>query len=227
MIASRIVSAAAIAIAMTGAATAADLPDIVFEEPVPLPEPSRFDWSGFYFGGHAGVLAGSVDPNIDGQKSIYENAFTGGVHAGVATMITPMFVLGLEGDIDATTYDETRSYGGEAINARIDWTGSARGRIGIAFDQFPFMHSVQPYLTGGIAFARMRAQTPGYTDAANHTGYTVGGGVEAAITSKFVVRAEYLFTEYSNELYALGPALGNVDMNARTNVVRGGVSYYF
>jgi len=212
---------------MTTAASAADLPDVVFAEPVPLPEPTRFDWSGVYVGGHAGVTAASVDPGYAGQKALYENAFTGGIHAGVSTMITPMFVVGLEADLDATTFDETRSYGGQSINGRIDWTGSARGRIGVAFGQFPMLASVQPYLTGGIAFARMRAQTPGYTDAANHTGYTVGGGVEAAVTPNVVVRAEYLFTEYSNELYALGPTVGTIDMDARTNVVRGGVSYFF
>lgn len=211
---------------MTGSAFAADLPDIVFEEPVPLPEPARFDWSGFYFGGHAGVVAGSVDPALPG-KAIYENAFAGGAHVGVSTMLTPMFVLGLEGDIDATTFDQTRDYGGNSVNARIDWTGSARGRVGVAFGQFAMINGIQAYATGGVAFARIRAQTPGFTDAANHTGYTVGGGVEAAITQNISARVEYLYTEYSNELYALGPNVGTVEMDARSNVVRGGISYYF
>ncbi|MEW5422404.1 porin family protein [Amorphus sp. 3PC139-8] len=211
---------------MTGSAVAADLPDIVFEEPVPLPEPSRFDWSGFYFGGHAGVMAGSVDPALPG-KPIYENAFVGGAHVGVSAMLTPMFVIGLEGDIDMSNYDQTRDYGGNPVNGRIDWTGSARGRVGAAFGQFWIADNIQAYATAGVAFARIRAQTPGYTDAANHTGYTVGGGVEAAITKNVSARVEYLFTEYSNELYALGPSVGTVEMDARTNVVRGGISYYF
>lgn len=232
MIASRIVSATVIAVAMTSAATAADLPDIVFEEPVPLPDPSRFDWSGFYFGGHAGVIANSVDPGFVGQKSMYENAFIGGAHVGYTTSM-PMniygmsFVAGVEGDFDGSSYDQTRTYTYGPVNTRLDWTASIRSRMGFAFGQFMGTQSVMAYATGGAAFARMRAQTPGYVDSNTHTGWTVGGGVEAAVTNNLTVRAEYLYTSYAQELYALGPVLSNVGIEARTNVVRGGVSYYF
>lgn len=215
---------------LTTPAFAADLPDIVFEEPVPLPEPARFNWSGFYAGGHAGVVAGSVDPGIVGQKSIYENAFIGGAHVGVSAELAPMFIVGIEGDFDGSTYDETRVYGTSPVNAQMDWTASARGRFGLAFGQFvnmPGVADVQAYATGGLALAKFRAATPGYSDTNTHTGWTVGGGVEAAVTQNLTVRAEYLYTSYANELYALGPTVGDLAVEARTNVVRGGVSYYF
>jgi opacity protein-like surface antigen len=232
MIASRVVSAAVIAVAMTGAATAADLPDIVFEEPVPMPEPSRFDWTGFYFGGHAGVIANSVDPGFVGQKSMYENAFIGGAHVGYTAAI-PMsiygmsFVAGLEGDFDGSGYDQTRNYSYGPVNTSLDWTASVRSRIGVAFGQFWGTESILAYATGGTAFARIKAEVPGYVDSNTHIGWTVGGGVEAAVTRNITVRAEYMYTSYAQELYALGPVLSSVGIEARTNVVRGGVSYYF
>lgn len=232
MIASRLFSAAAIAVAMTSAASAADLPDIVFADPIPLPEPSRFDWNGIYFGGHAGVIANSVDPGFVGQKSMYENAFIGGAHIGY-TAAMPMdvygmsFVAGVEGDFDGSTYDQTRTYTYGPVNTQLDWTASVRSRIGFAFGQFWGTESVLAYATGGAAFARIKAQFPGYVDSNTHTGWTVGGGVEAAVTSNVTVRAEYLYTSYASELYNLGPTLSAVGIEARTNVVRGGVSYYF
>lgn len=231
MIASRLATAAVIALGLTGTAFAADLPEIVFEEPVPLPEPSRFDWSGFYAGINGGVIAGSVDPNIVGEKPMYENAGVYGGHIGVSASLAPMFVVGVEADLNGSTFDQSRVYPNGVINSEIDWTSSVRGRFGVAFDQFvdmPGLAGIQAYATGGVAFARMRAASALASDKATHTGWTVGGGVEAALTDNLSLRAEYLYTSYAKELYDLGPSVGTaVPIEARTNVVRAGLSYYF
>jgi opacity protein-like surface antigen len=64
-------------------------------------------------------------------------------------------------------------------------------------------------LTAGVAFADVKVTDPlqGGADSKNHTGLTVGGGLEWAATRNLSVRAEYLFTYYNDRNYALVPRL--------------------
>ena len=120
------------------------------------------------------------------------------------------------------------------ISGNIDVQGSIRGRVGYAFDR------VLLYATGGVAFAGINGSisTPFGYDSASTTrvGWTVGGGLEYAITNNWSVRAEYRYaqfghsTVYANNsfvvpgLTAVG-AFGNRTINE--NRVQVGFSYKF
>ena len=100
-------------------------------------------------------------------------------------------VFGLEGDIDWSNIRGSASAcAGTTCETRNDWLGTARGRIGYAFDRF------MPYVTGGAAFGDIKASAAGIGDA-NETkaGWTVGGGVEAAIAGPWTAKVEYLYVD--------------------------------
>ena len=54
------------------------------------------------------------------------------------------------------------------------------------------------------------------------TGWTLGGGVEAAIAGPWTAKVEYLYVDLGNG----GSVLGS-DANFRTNIVRAGLNYRF
>ena len=106
-------------------------------------------------------------------------------------------VVGVEGDVQGTDYRSAQTFGAFTATTRNQINGSARGRIGIAVDRALF------FATGGAAFAQFQNTyaapvfTGGYQNL-THTkvGYTVGGGIEYAITTQFSLRAEYRYTDY-------------------------------
>lgn len=106
-------------------------------------------------------------------------------------------VVGVEGDVQGTDYRSAQTFGAAVFTTRNQINGSARGRIGIAVDRALF------FATGGAAFAQFQNTyafptfAGGYQNL-THTriGWTVGGGMEYAITTQFSLRAEYRYTDY-------------------------------
>ena len=91
------------------------------------------------------------------------------------------------------------------VNAdtRADIQGSIRGRLGLAWDR------VLIYATGGVAFGGFSTDitvagtdffgTPVFGSGNRSTtrvGWTVGGGLQYAVTDNWSVRAEYRFTDF-------------------------------
>ena len=111
--------------------------------------------------------------------------------------------------------------GGFACQIRNDWLGTARGRIGYAFNQF------LPYFTGGLAVGNLNASIPGVGSSSNtNTGWTIGAGVEVALTRNWSVKAEYLYVDLGSfDCTGCGTAPPGVGLT--TNVVRGGVNFRF
>ena len=87
------------------------------------------------------------------------------------------------------------------VTSRVDVQGSIRARAGIAFDRALI------YATGGAAFTGITnsfsAFAPGLgfiSDSFSKTraGWTVGGGIEYAVTNNWSVRAEYRFADFGH-----------------------------
>ncbi len=162
--------------ALTGAASAADLPlrtaPPVFTPPVPI-----FTWTGAYFGINAGY-AFSNDTrfrNISSGDAVNQNAlvtnvrpasfrtsddgFTAGGQVGYNYQFGPGngIVVGVEADTSYTDLDKTGSNLATVGNAvytnrfhgGLDYLGTVRGRVGYAFQQF------MVYGTGGFAFGEV------------------------------------------------------------------------
>jgi outer membrane immunogenic protein len=186
------------AIAIAGSAFAADL------GPPPTPPPPVFTWGGLYIGGQVGYAWGSdpiVVATVFGPPNAFfndkPNGVIGGAHLGFNLQIA-QWVAGIEGTVDGTSLHGTRvSATGVTMTTREDVQGSIRARIGIALDR------VLIYGTGGAAFTNM---TNGYalgfpflggeTDTKTRTGWTVGGGLEYALTNNWSIRGEYRYSDF-------------------------------
>jgi outer membrane immunogenic protein len=226
------------AIAIAGSAFAADLP-YRGPPPVYLPPPPIFTWSGLYMGGQIGYAWGS-DPIVVASVFGGPNAFfndkpqgvIGGAHLGYNLQFA-QWVVGLEGTVDGTSVSGTRtSVTGVTMSTRTNVQGSIRGRLGVAFDR------VLIYGTGGAAFAGFKDDYaiafPLFlreSDSKTRTGWTVGGGLEYAVTNNWSIRAEYRYSDFGRSPDFPFPFIthGNVSFthHLTQNQVQGGFSYKF
>ncbi len=252
----RILMASVGAIALAGSAFAADLPSRA-PPPVYVPPAPFFTWTGIYIGGQIGYAWGTSNTNLGDNFGDYTSFSTnnsgviGGAHVGYNLQLS-QFVVGLEGDVDGSSLSKT-VYGDPLIGAgtgfgvyvpttisgNLGVQGSIRGRVGYAWDR------VLLYATGGVAFGGFNGSisTPIGYDSASTTrvGWTVGGGLEYAVTNNWSIRAEYRYTQFGHStVYAnnsFGPsgvyypllgaigAYGNRTINE--NRVQVGFSYKF
>ncbi len=220
---------AALAIAAS-TAHAADLPGRYSPAPAYNALPV-FTWTGFYAGLNAGYgwnVGDSryYDPAFrNGKRS---GGFIGGAQAGYNYQFG-MFVGGLETDLQyAAVGNKGASYGTTYYPGDSDgFFGTIRARGGVAFDR------ALVYGTGGFAYGDIggnRGYDPllGYHSGDEvNWGWTLGGGVEYAITDNFTAKVEGLYVDLdTKDNYTLGGRV-NVDRDAEFGVLRAGVNYKF
>jgi outer membrane immunogenic protein len=212
--------ACVMSVAVTSAASAADLP----RKAAPY-SPSYYapTWSGFYAGVNAGYGWASYDTSTGSDKM---KGFIGGGQLGYNWQISS-FVLGVEGDFQYSGQkrSETAVIGGITITGdeKVQWFGTARGRVGYAFD------SVMIYATGGAAWSNLKASASalGLTVSTDTTkmGWTAGGGVEWMFLPRWSVKAEYLYIDSgSTDLTVAGVTVSG---KLKDQVARLGVNYHF
>ena len=159
-------------------------------------------WSGFYVGANGGVIDAMTthtnladhdfEPFVPGkQPGLDSVGAIGGGQIGYNFQFSPRVVLGLEGDLDgiagARASGNTGAFGSEFGIQSSRWSalGTARGRIGYAFDSVPMMI----YATGGAAFGDVKNYaanvfTTGggfgqqWSKSGWRVGWTAGGGAE-------------------------------------------------
>ncbi|MTH98140.1 outer membrane protein [Roseibium sp. RKSG952] len=205
-------------------ALAADLalpaePVEVYEAPV---EPARgFDWTGFYVGGNLGWGWGNFDNYASGSGDFdrFANGVQGGGHAGYNLQITPNIVTGLEGDFQFTDMNSTKNLNGVSVKSSSDWNSSLRGRVGYAFDRF------MVYGAGGLAIADLKVKADGDEGSTTALGWTLGAGVEGAVTQNITARMEYGYQDLGSESFTLNGNRYSSDLDS--NLVRFGLSYKF
>ena len=215
-----IAAAAAATVLIASPAISADLYDPVAPVAPEVYGPTVFSWAGPYVGAQIGFGWGETRGKIKGsRRGIDTDGVIGGLYGGYNAQLTPNFVLGGEADISWSDISGDRNIGGRKYEARTDWQGTIRARAGAAFDR------ILVYGTGGVAFAgnNMKKQGRG-SEGQTHVGWTLGAGVEGAITENIVARGEYLYAGYGKEDYNKINAKG-VDLN--NSVVRAGVAYKF
>jgi outer membrane immunogenic protein len=215
----RVFVAGAALLALASSAVAADLPapQPYYKGPAYLPPPL---WSGFYLGVNGGGAFGNS--TWDTAGSINTSGGLVGGTIGYNYQIN-RFVIGVEGDIDWASISGTTTtlacpVGGKTGDS---WLSTVRGRVGYGADRF------LPYLTGGAAFGNIQATTAGLTTTSTNAGWTVGAGLEFAITPNWSAKAEYLYVNLGKFNCGLncGAAIDNVSFSA--NLFRGGVNYHF
>ncbi|MEJ6783748.1 outer membrane protein [Aminobacter sp. Piv2-1] len=224
------------------------------EEDVSSTSPSNpINWSGGYVGLHAGGGWGTVlDVNNPRASEQDIDGALGGIQAGYNYQFSNNVVFGIEADVslgdvganfDGRTVSEFNTYYTED---KIEALGTLRARLGYAADRF------MPYLTGGLAWARIdhtlgcdvdrvdvtlgcQANGGAFETSKSDTsvGWTAGGGVEFALTEKWTLKGEYLYTDLGkNKVTLIDPNRPGSPVNERNfetkfSQLRLGVNYRF
>jgi len=196
------------AIALAGSAFAADLPSRAPPPPYVPPAPI-FTWTGLYIGAQIGYAwdhdaANGFIPAADIfiPANINPDGVIGGAHVGYNLQIN-QWVIGFEGSADGTSLSGSTGLftplGSITATSRETVQGSVRVRAGIAWDR------VLIYATGGAAFTGIKNDYTAFvaplffadTDVSKtRGGWTVGGGLEYALTDNWSVRAEYRYSDF-------------------------------
>jgi len=211
-----------LAAAVAAPAMAADLPAAMPMKSLPAYVPA-YSWTGFYIGGNLGGSWGKFDfaptatDNVLGttsgafNNSVTNSSVVGGFQSGYNWEIGNL-VLGFEQDFQFTGLKQGFTLAapvgsfaaGDTFSSKVDFLSSTRGKIGWAWDRFML------YAAGGLATGVMDASATyvpgfGFTDAHKfHTGYTIGGGGEYAVTNNVSFGVEYRYLNLGKETYNLG-----------------------
>lgn len=234
-------------IGSTLAAGAADLPRRTAAPIAPIAAVPVFTWTGFYVGANVGYafdadtrattvgtpgFLGLVPAGIvPGELDTGDDGFTGGGQIGFNYQFGAL-VAGIEADLQFLDSNKSTAFTGAAVlgtqlttqaESDIDYLGTVRGRLGFAFDR------LLVYATGGLAYGDVSSragvtgvQAPAlvWTGRSSEVqfGWTVGGGIEYAVTNNLTLKAEYLY-------YDLGDQTVRTIPNAAAAAVVPGVAY--
>lgn len=212
--------------ACTTSAIAADMP--------PAMPPPRggalvpfFSWNGGYVGINAGYGFGrsSWTDNVTSVSTgtFNVNGATAGGTLGYNIDIRSV-VFGIETDLNWSGMK-----GSTATNCVANcttantWIGTARGRVGYAFDRF------LPYVTGGLAYGNLKISNDlGSSASTSRVGWTLGGGLEYAFLNNWSMKLEYLYADLGKATCDATCSGGNpFDVKFSTHLIRGGVNYRF
>ncbi|MGH6831174.1 MAG: outer membrane protein, partial [Methylocella sp.] len=90
------------------------------------------------------------------------------------------------------------------------------------------------YATGGAEFASFDTSVRGFPGfdqtSTTRTGWTIGGGIEYALTGNWSIRAEYRYADFGHFAVATPLTFGfgsSVNHHLTENAVRAGFSYKF
>jgi len=204
-----------------------------YSEPSSIYSDSSFDWSGVYAGVIAGYAKGEAQATGEVTGLTTDIGFSGALLGGTIGINHQIdsFVLGLEGDIawsGANGYSPCASNTAFSCEGNLNWLGTVRARAGMDFD------SVLVFATAGLAAAEVSANinpaAAGITNTftGTMTGWTIGAGVEAAVTDAISVKAEYSYYDLGNlQAPAQTIASDATNLSAIHHVMKIGVNYHF
>lgn len=215
------------ALLLAGQAQAADLPRRTAPVDDSYGAPSAaHSWRGFYIGLNAGYGFSSFDNNASDLFGSPNGGLIG-VTGGYNFALASNFLLGLEADFAFAGMKGSRApWAGLAGRSGVDDILTVRGRAGVTLDRALL------FVTGGFAgsnntIAVANAFTNFYGQQSKYQGgWTLGGGLEYALTGNISAKAEYLFTSVGGDHYFdFSPNV--LESSVNTSLVRGGLNYHF
>jgi outer membrane immunogenic protein len=196
----------------------------------------EINWTGFYFGLNTGYSFGHADahytaPDLSAYSiDSHPSGWSGGLQLGANYQLKNRIVFGIEGEaslVDAsdTIYDymsAANNRPNNTIKTSSDYAGTVRARLGYAVDRF------LPYLTAGVAGANAKVSaTDGSLSQSDFlVGWTVGAGIEYALTKNWSVRAEYLHVDLGRHTWFAGEHWQSSSLST-SETIRLGVNYKF
>jgi outer membrane immunogenic protein len=196
----------------------------------------------------AGQAAGIIPTHLADNPSGMEAGLTLGYNFNVA----PNWLLGLETDFQWSGINDSQAVTQGPIPAlgfvqfntsaqqRLDWFGTARGRIGFAVSP-PLML----YGTGGLAYGHEQVSTAvqstacaGFCGTSStgsvKVGWAAGAGWEWMINPNISVKGEYLYMDLGSTTQAYGDFAGRfpgaliaTKTSLNDNIFRMGLNYHF
>jgi outer membrane immunogenic protein len=209
------------------------------------------DWSGFYIGvvGTGGMFINSSDDSwcytACDAPELSSFGFGVGGTIGYNHQISNM-LIGIEADMSWTDFSNSESYnadggGGWEHSASWDYYGTARARMGYSLGE------AMIFATAGVAWADWEtldecsaphcAGGPTAAFSEVEFGFTVGGGMEYALSDALTLKGEYLYIGMPSNRVSLSG--GNyvdqrcdqndcdVTVNSSAQVARVGLNYRF
>jgi len=221
---------------LSGSAVAADLAFAPINVGVvTLPAPAAFSWTGGYVGLQAGYAHGEAATFANSNAFAVGDVsgWLAGLYAGHNFQMDNNVVLGLEADVawgNVGAFVQGTGPGGVVLPPQsgmqydTNWSGAARVKLGFALDR------LMPYVAGGVAITGMNAQAyaagaPGDAFSNTMIGWTIGAGVEYAVTDNLIGRLEYRYTDFGQFDISSGGVSGQIGL--KKSDVRVGLSYKF
>jgi high affinity Mn2+ porin len=246
------VSACAL-LATPGTSVSADLSNSM---PLKAPALASYDWSGFYFGGHAGYATAISDWTAanagaatlaSGSTDIFDRMgpwgpMIGGIQGGYNYVFPSHVMLGFEADVSfpnhlsASQIFASPAAGQYAIIDKVELFSTMRARAGLAFNKWLI------YGTGGFAFDRDLLQNaqqggisagigvqPGNVDQAyfSRYGWTLGLGVELGLSQHWSAKLEYDFMDFGSRTVSFPLEAQQYASNLSIQSVQAGLNYHF
>ncbi len=208
------------------------------------------------------LLTGGIQQSLSGNRSATSEplnglAFRQSLFAGFNWQFARQWVAGVEGDIGYAGQKTTlgglsfaplsnSSDGvGSSLTERITWDAGLRARLGVLVRPATLI-----YAAGGAAWQHFEVTSTcassacaanGYLPAtiensATKPGWTVGGGLETALSGNWLARGEYRYADFgtspftisrSSTTASLNPTIDNFDVKLRTHTVTFGLAYKF
>jgi outer membrane immunogenic protein len=251
---------AGLALLTAVSANAADLPTRpMYKAPPPVAAPVPWTWTGFYIGVHIGAGWGDKiwsepadSPDTGGlvDADLTVSGFLGGGQIGYNLQVLPNWVAGIEADVSGADikgrspcFDGIHSIfpedSADSCHSKSDVLGTIVGRVG------PTIGNAWVYVLGGGAWIHDHYTDDYYfpnlvaTYSASETrwGWTVGTGIEYAITANWSAKVQYNFMDFgTKELTIVAPTgeefLGcpchyRENIEQRIHTVKFGLNYRF
>ncbi len=198
------------------------------------PVPVAYSWTGWYAGGHFGYGGGSFGPGTNPaplsgdfiQSSV--TGFIGGYQAGYNFQTANNAVIGFETDV---TFGSPRKFTPTPesnFETTFNFLGTTRARLGLAVGTW------LPYITGGLAYGKTRINEYDsfgdfmFAKAANQWGWTIGAGLEFALTGNWTAKVEYNYLDLGTTTYDVSvPTPSQVTVDPKISLVKLGLNYRF
>jgi outer membrane immunogenic protein len=195
--------------------------------PPPVEYNQPFSWSGLYLGvqlGYGNTKTEAESGPSGGFNQSYSytgQGWLGGANIGY-NIQRGNLVYGLEADLEKSDSTGTGvGTRGFQHDTSIDWQGSVRGRLGLAYDRTLF------YGTAGWAFGDVKIDKgfASYSDTRN--GWTAGVGLEHMLTNNISAKIEYRYTDFGAGKFG-DATLNSIDKSdVNQHAVRAGLNFKF
>ena len=177
----------------------------------PLAREARpYNWNGLYAGWFSGKMWGQEEWRYTNIGSTVHPDFAGYIYGGQVgyNIQSGRWVYGVEADLGGSNASGGKSCPNGfffTCEAEMDWLGSVTGRLGYTWERALF------YVKGGLAVGEVTAEgSPnlgpfapvlGTSTSKTLTGWTVGAGMEFALTDKWSAKAEYTYFDLGSATY--------------------------